>query len=249
MNRKLILISCDNGGQGFLPGVSIDMQRYESFFRSSIGGAWRDDEIRLYYNNATRDILHDYIMMTEGTRHVDYWLIVFCGHGRTDINERTQMLLSQGNEVCDLDIFTWLRGSRCLIIGDCCRERRVLQGDQLIQEGLIHDRIPDSEVCREAYNDFLRHSPAGIHCRAYAASVHETAGENNNIGGIYSFCLIYAANSLANHNGGNIEQHPYCLSFEVVQNNSAQNVEMLTQNEQHPVSDGNIEQLPFVVVA
>ena len=62
MNRKLILISCDNGGQGFLPGVSIDMQRYNSFFRSSIGGAWRDDEIRIY-NNTTRVILHEYIMI------------------------------------------------------------------------------------------------------------------------------------------------------------------------------------------
>ena len=187
--------------------------------------------------------------MTEGVRHVDYWLIVFCGHGRTDINGRTQMLLSQGNELCELDIFTWVTSSRCLIICDCCRERRFLQGDQLIQEGLIReDRIRDPDVCREVYNNYLRLSPAGNHCCGYAASARETAGEVNNIGGIYSFCLINSANSLANHNGGNVEPQPYCLSFEEVQSNSVHNVEMLTQNEQHPVCRGNIGQLPFVVV-
>lgn len=248
MNRKLLLLSCDNGGQGFLPGVTIDIERYYRFFSSSIGGAWRDEEIRRYHNRSCT-ILHDYILMTEADRHVDYWLIVFCGHGRVDVNGFTQMLLSQDNEVSESDIFTWVTTSRCLIISDCCRERRVLQGDQLIQEQLIRGNGGlDPDASRDAYNNYLRQSPEGMHCCTYAASANETAGENNNIGGIYSYCLMNACNSFANQNGELVDPlHLNVFSFEEVQLVAARNVEMLTHNEQHPIIRGNIEHLPFVV--
>ena len=250
MNRKLILISCDNGGQGYLPGVAIDIDRYNRFFRSSRGGAWRDEEIRMF-PNTSRTILHEYILMTENARHVDYWLIVFCGHGRVDINGNTQLLLSQDNEVCELEIYTWVTNSRCLIIGDCCRERRVLQGDQLIQEHLMRGNDDlDSEASRDAYNSYIRQSPAGMHCSAYAVSAGETAGETIRHGGIYSYCLMNACSAFANQNGGIIEPfHPSIISFENVHSSAARNVEMLTHNEQHPISSGNICRLPFVVVA
>lgn len=250
MNRKLILISCDNGGHGYLPGVTVDMANYNHFFRSAIGGAWMDSEIRRY-DNITRETLHQYIVMTEGDRHVDYWLIVFCGHGHVDFNNNTQMILTVNNEISELDIFTWVTTSRCLLISDCCREVQRLHENRQNQEVVIEEGINlDNVTYRDAYNDFLRQVPSGTHCSAFSASIGESAGDNGAVGGIYSYNLLNNARRLGREQLVNQEvQHPLMISFEEVHNNTSHPVEIMTNNDQHPICRGNIDRIPFVVIA
>lgn len=51
MNRKLVLIISDGGGNAPLRGVHIDKNNYLNFFKAPEGGAWKDEEIKVFDNN------------------------------------------------------------------------------------------------------------------------------------------------------------------------------------------------------
>lgn len=86
MNRKLVLIISDGGGNAPLRGVHIDKDNYLNFFKAPEGGAWKDEEILVYDNNNFDVGLLRVISLNERMEHhpIEYFLIVYCGHGFTD---------------------------------------------------------------------------------------------------------------------------------------------------------------------
>lgn len=82
MKRCLFII----GNQGsavnntFLPGVSMDVNSYLSFFKSANGGAWECSEIVPKHFGWTKCALHHEIYCRR-MAGLDYAVIVFAGHG------------------------------------------------------------------------------------------------------------------------------------------------------------------------
>lgn len=250
MNRKLILIANDNG----LPGVRVDIENYERFFRSAQGGLWGNEEyeheIRTFLQSSALG-LHDYIMMTEGLRHVDYWLIVFCGHGRLNADHDTVFRMSDGSEVTLSQLRTWVTYSPCMVIADCCRDLVDIEGNlQQLRESMFTEIALNDQECRRIYNRALSILPAASFYTAFAASEGEYAGDNRELGGVYSYNLLNSADQVKRHLSVNmLRDDEHIATFVQVHLAAEPEVVRMRNNHQHPVCSQNTVNIPFVVVA
>lgn len=249
MNRKLILIANSGGEHDSLPGVAVDMRNYQQFFMKPEGGAWEEKEIHPIIDISSKVCLHDYIMMTESFCHVDYWLIVFCGHGRVDFNNDTVLCMSDGSEVKVSEINTWVTNTPCMVIADCCREKEELADTpSLLCESMFSETATqlNARACRTLYNEKLRQLPDGLFCTAYAASIGERAGDNDTLGGVYSYNLLKSADDAKQQL---IASGNHVAFFSHIHKAASPKVRQMRNNRQNPVQDGRTNVIPFVVIA
>lgn len=250
MNRKLILLANDNG----LPGVRVDIENYERFFRSAQGGLWGNEgyehEIRTFLQSSTLG-LHDYIMMSEGFQHVDYWLIVFCGHGRLNADHDTVFRMSDGSEVTLSQLRTWVTYSPCMVIADCCRVLVDIEGNlQQLRESMFTEIALNDQECRRIYNRALSLLPAASFYTAFAASEGEYAGDNRELGGVYSYNLLNSADQVKRHlSVSMLHDDEHIATFAQVHHAAEPGVVRMRNGHQHPVCSDNTVNIPFVVVA
>lgn len=200
MNRRLIIISNDGGHEDYLPGVQHDRAGYQSFFRSCYGGAWEDDEIKCpEINGMTRNDFLNYINNVERERHVDYWLIVFCGHGGADRNGMTYFQLSPNdNTILVNEIEQKVANSRLLLIADSCRALPMFEAGGRIPRVITFSDsmdMPNYRIrCRQMYNEKIASTPFNLHTISYAARLGQYARElDNGYGGQYSQALLGCA--------------------------------------------------------
>lgn len=149
----------------YLPGVQHDRAGYQSIFRSCYGGAWEDDEIKCpEINGMTRNHLLNYINNVERERHVDYWLIVFCGHGGADRNGMTYFQLSPNdNAILVNEIEKKVANSRLLLIADSCRALPMFEsGGSILRMIPFSDSMdtPNYRIrCSQMYNAKIASTP------------------------------------------------------------------------------------------
>ena len=197
MSRKLILITNDGGRANYLPGVVRDAQNYLDFFHLPEGGLWSDDEIKVYRNTCTHPVLSSYILQ-ERMRGLQYVVIVFCGHGYSTERGMTFFELSPGHEASLLQIKEMVRETRCLMIADSCRVTVLDEGGRLPEIRMFSDdRSPDDyrQRCFELYDQYFRGLVRGHFTIGMAASLGQSAGEDEN-GGYYSRMLLSTAKAL-----------------------------------------------------
>lgn len=258
MNRRLIMIINDGGKENHLPGVAIDKANYLDFFHLPEGGLWDDSEIQLYENNATKSLLGSYILqcrMQPGG--LDYLVIVFCGHGYSDAYGMPCFELSPENEVSLREIQEMTRNTRCLMIADSCRSVvQLAEGGQIRKQSIFsadrngsHYRVE----CRSIYDEVFKRIGIGSFCIGLAASFRQTANEDDQCGGYYSYALLSSAKQvieckkIARQNAP-VDYESVTL-FPTIHNMAAQVVRTKTNGAQIPelCSDGTIPP-PFVVV-
>jgi hypothetical protein len=260
MNRKLIMIISDGGGISPLKGVHLDEENYLSFFKSPEGGAWEDHEILVYDNNNFNLNLLTTTIMTAKLKGnpIEYFLIVYCGHGFTDA-ETKEVYLQVGKDLnIKIDDLLAVAGkTRCLIIADSCRAICHLQEGGSIENRRLFCAKPQSatyeRLCRDYYNQIISETCSTLQMVVFSNSFNETAEENSRNGGMYSYALLETAKERKR----NIEtkQIGDPRSFWEPINNihaiAAEKVKKETNGRQNPeIYKGArcIKRLPFLVV-
>lgn len=258
MNRKLILIISDGGGNSPLKGVHKDKDNYLDFFKSPEGGAWMDDEIKVYdHNDFYLDALRVLDLNARLTKPIEYYLIVYCGHGYTDEQSRIHLEVRPD---CDLlldDLQATVARSRYLIISDSCRAVvRLKEGGRInhrvFSAGDVARQSAYADLCRDYYNEKVAQTPQNMHMVLFADSFSETAGETKN-GGYYSYALMESAREakIDANNKQKLYACSYSYSVDDIHQMAAQKVRNQTHDTQHPEiveNSRNANRLPFVVV-
>lgn len=261
MRRKLYLIISDGGGNTPLRGVHIDKDNFLNFFKSPEGGAWKDDEILVFENNDfDLNILRiNDLNARVDEKSIDFYLIVYCGHGFTDQNHHIIFEVRQDFQLNLDDLLGAVAQSRCLVIADSCRAIYHLQEGGRIADLRIFSTSEDArnsayaDLCREMYNNLIEATPPKMQVVYFSNSYGETADENPRDGGVYSHELLAAAKrqiiefrALQQHNCNS-----YYATIDEIHAEAAGMVMNKTHNRQHPeiyLDCRSKARLPFVVV-
>lgn len=262
MNRKLLIITNDGGKEDYLPGIKHDKDRFMNFFSSCYGGAWEENEIYCHFTNSmSRKTLLEFFKIVEGQSHVDYWLIVFCGHGGADGQGRTYLQLSPNDKAIYInEIENTLANSRLLLIADSCRSLPMMESGGSIPRTIMFSDSTDMSAyrdrCRIMYNNNITSTPSNLHTIGYAAQLGQYAKElENGGGGHYSQSLLDCAKrqidiAINHRDDGDYEFNGEIASFSFVHDCAKNMVYSRTQGKQLPqLSIPRTEQLPFWVVA
>ena len=170
IRRQLILIS--NPGlpsdDTYAPQTKDVINRWESFFRSPIGGYWSDKEImRLGADKTISSSRMDVVMSQLNLpEYCDYSLIVFCGHGgcTTDGYDAVQLPLPiiehnlyPVRKLIGEDLSPEIRSKiRRTVILDACRYSVGLTYNQLFEQRMYSEIYAiDGYTCRDYYNDLI----------------------------------------------------------------------------------------------
>ena len=261
MRRKLYLIISDGGGNAPLRGVHIDKENFLNFFKSPEGGAWKDDEILVFENN---DFDLDIIKINDLTarinkKPIDFYLIVYCGHGFTDQNKQINFDVRPDKYLKLNDLLGAVAKSRCLVIADSCRAIYHLQEGGRIADTRLFSTSEDArnsayaDLCRNKYNELIEATPSTMQVVYFSNSDNETANENPRVGGFYSHELLAAAKRQIDEIK-TLQQHDnqsYYVSIDDVHSEAAKIVAIKTHNRQHPEVHQDCRskaRFPFVVV-
>ena len=261
MRRKLYLIISDGGGNTPLRGVHIDKDNFLNFFKSPEGGAWKDDEISVFdKNNFYLEALKINDLTARVNKHpIDFYLIVFCGHGYTDQNHQIFFEVRQDFQLNLDDLLGAVARSRCLVIADSCRAIYHLQEGGRIADVRLFSTSEDArnsayaDLCRNEYNDLIEATPSTMQVVYFSNSDNETANENPRVGGFYSHELLATAKEQI-EKIKTLQQHDnqsYYVSIDDVHSEAASIVASKTHNGQHPdiyLNCRSKARFPFVVV-
>ncbi len=261
MVRKLLLIISDGGGNSPLRGVHIDKENFLNFFKSPEGGAWKDEEINVYdENNFDLQILKATDLTARLNKQpVDFYLIVFCGHGFTDENNQIYFEVRPNTSLKLEDLLSTVAKSRCLVIADSCRAiYRLQEGGRianlrLFSTGAEARNSRYSELCHTMYNKLIGLTPSTMQLVYFSNSYNETADENPRDGGVYCHELLTATKRKINeiHNVQKHDGESYYVSIDDIHQEAAAIVINKTNGRQHPEIYKNCRskaRFPFIVV-
>lgn len=189
-SRVALLIGCPGvrGRDGFLPGVTVDIEKYSDYLLSLAGGAWNGREIVRRMNPGRAELVSEIARLPK----CDYSLTVFSGHGRmSNRNGRTYLLLSNNEEISVNELIT--KSDRQLIIVDACRSYppQELAGDTMIKSAILEHIERDARRdARALFDSHLMRCEHGLSIM-YACSVNQAAGEDpDGSGGYFSTALL-----------------------------------------------------------
>lgn len=186
--RVALLIGCPGirGRDGYLKGVTNDIERYADFMQTPAGGAWAGSEIWTLMNPNYRAVTNAVASLAA----CDYSVVLFSGHGRMERRGNTSILgLIANEEINMVELDT--RSARQLLILDACRSypTPTLQG--IYKSAILEATDRDLHMARQLFDQHLMRCEKGA-IVMYACAANEAAGENGN-GGYFSQSLISAA--------------------------------------------------------
>ena len=197
MTRKALIIICPGtiNTRGYLPGTVVDANNYEKFLYSYYGGDWYSFEIEVL-TNPTVNTVKDKVKGIDS----DYSFIVFSGHGGTgNLDDRMYVDLVDG----DIGISELKTSSKWqTLIIDSCRTvfRQILNELQL---KAFSDRSLGSITnARKKFDDHLMICEEGI-ITIFACGKGQAAGEEREVGGVFSSSLIKAGRNWGKTSGRN----------------------------------------------
>lgn len=208
-NRKLVIVS-NAGINKDLQGIDADVRNYVNFFRQPEGGLWdfsvNGDAICYDTNSIDANKFIEVLNHFSKIEPIDYWVIVFVGHGGSDPNKGDVLEICPEQVSVNSDCSIWDirqaigRNTRAVLIADCCRSPiRAYESGGCICEGLFSDTLSESEQyrknCLELYHKYFMMIPLGAFFVAQACSYGECSSGNSK-GGYYSFHLLEQAKKL-----------------------------------------------------
>ncbi|BAL83429.1 hypothetical protein SELR_17210 [Selenomonas ruminantium subsp. lactilytica TAM6421] len=189
MKRKILILlnpgDC-NDKEHYCAGVYKDRDNYINFFKSNKGGAWEDDEIivrdRVNYCTVKSDL--------QLLDKMDYSMVIFSGHGYTDVNRKTVLELSPQDE-CYAEVL--IHPKRTVIL-DCCRkiyypetlERKATLDSLLLTENMSLVTHYEARMIYEREIARSDKSPIIL----YSCDLDECSNDISSRGGLYSRSLI-----------------------------------------------------------
>lgn len=253
MKRRAILIFNDGGPSNYLPGVKIDKENYLKFLKSPEGGAWDDSEIKVYDNNCTKELLLAYINAFRLSEKIEYWLIVFSGHGYTNSKNETILEVSPGKECSVNDIKKATDNTRRLLIADSCRLVFSTITDSLKRELRLFSYTTESVAyrsqCRNLYMKELEKVYSDSFNAAYAAEYNQCANDDDVTGGFYSSELLRTSSLIIEERKSSYRNKDFVVSFKDIHNIAQKSVVIKTNGSQIPTSEGYwLDTIPFVVI-
>lgn len=261
MNRRLVMIISDGGGEDALKGVHIDKENYLRFFKSPEGGAWEENEILVYdRNNFDVGLLKIAKMNANLERNpIEYFLIVYCGHGFTEAKTKDVYLQVRINYNLRIeDLLAAVGNTRCLLIVDSCRAICGLrEGGRILDRRIFCSTEAQNTLygqqCRAYYNQKILATCSTMQVVMFSNSFGETAEENSRNGGCYSYALLETAK--AEKQRMEREQltdvHNLWASIDCIHSKAAEKVKKETNGRQNPevyIGTRSINHFPFLVV-
>lgn len=209
MNRRLVIVS-NAGPQMDLQGIDKDVENYVNFFRKPEGGLWDftdGGDARCYNTNSiSAERFLKYLSDTSKSDIIDYWVIVFAGHGGSDPKkvDVLEICPEQKGVKTDCSIREIRQAigqnTRAILITDCCRVLipSYREGGR-ISESLFSATSNEGADyvahCLELYNAHFMKVPVGAFFVAQACSYGESADASTK-GGLYSYQILKQADSL-----------------------------------------------------
>ena len=249
VSRKALIISSPGqaGTKGYLPGVEKDVPLYTSYLQSPLGGAWTTGEISILKSPSSAQVQ----AAVKALGSADYSMVVFSGHGYYSANRSSTIIeLTPG---VDIDSLELIQGTtKRTVILDCCRVVHAeLVLEKMMRKSLaMADSIPDAAQARFYYDKQISECPSGL-VRLFGCSLNETAGDDAQLGGVYSHSLISSAEEWAKSGGKNTSTNYYIFDVGDANESAAARVERLTGGTQHPTiqKPRSSPYFPFAVVA
>lgn len=254
MNRRLLVIANTGPEDDYCAGVCCDFNNYLSFFKSPEGGLWDNHEIipSVINNWNERDVIE--VIQAKKESDIDYWLIVFIGHGRSANCGDVELCLSPtSSSTILLSCFKkYLCNSRCLFIADCCRGKESLNESCLPSINFSNRKKVDDDYyymsrCRELYNNKIMQLHTGFFEVGFAASDKQYASDRfQGDGGLYSYHLLMTAKELIEKQNANADR---IIGFSYVHSIARQKVIKESKYEQIPqLKTERGYQPPFCVI-
>ncbi len=248
VTRKALLIA-NPGQQGYSDyseGVNRDIQNYASFLRSPSGGDWQERSIEILHKPSLSQVRAG----IQRLKQCNYSELIFCGQGPHASGGKSTLVDINNHEAIDL---TELReGSpKHTVILDCWRgiEAPVLTGD-LESEIAEASKLHNAAECSQYYDAYLERCSAGT-VVMYSCSVNERSGEDETLGGYYSFSLLKRAQEWIKGGQAQSPRRYSILTVSSAHDDAAMAVRALSEGRQTPRIEkprtGNY--FPFAVVA
>jgi hypothetical protein len=184
MERRALIVYCDNTHSGELSGPTSDFQNFTNYLQTKIGGEWQEDEITGLRNPTISEVRQ---AVNEFMIAADYTFTIFSGHGYIDSNDRQFM------EVADGDIsIAALRtlAPRQTLIVDACRGRHI-PTDIAAEPKFFSDVLESIEEIgstRALFDREVQRADEGFSI-LFSASPNE-ASDDSDHGGIYLVSLL-----------------------------------------------------------
>ena len=188
MERRALIIYCDNTSSGPLPGPSKDNENFVSFLQSNLGGNWGPDEIESLHNPSKKDVLR---IKRSHLDTADYSFVVFSGHGNINVyaDGEEQMLETADGEISIFDLRT--EASRQTLIVDACRAREFAQQEPIVKSADLSESLKLGQQTREIFDKHVQAADQGWSV-LFAASENESARDTFG-GAAFLLSLLRAA--------------------------------------------------------
>jgi hypothetical protein len=247
--RKAIIAANpgETGQENYCEGVNKDMESYGKFLRSPFGGAWYETEIAILRKPSQSSLRQ----VVQNLSMYDYSLVVFCGHGW--YSARNQSTILQLNRSESIDSKELRNGSRKhTLILDCCRkveETILFEETRNVKTARARAFLTPSE-CRRYYDKRIEECSTGL-IVLHACSINETAGDDSENGGYYSYSLINAIEQWVGDNEVDVSRFSSILSVPSAHDRATPKVRELSAQRQNPqIEKPRAEKyFPFAVVA
>ncbi len=232
MNRRALIIGNPGvvGQGGYCEGVLRDLDNYCDFFLSPMGGAWIASEITTLIRPKLLDVESEILKQEKS----DYSITIFCGHGHYDtIKKSTYLELQSKTEIDSVKLLSG--ASKHSLILDCCRvftNAGVISEKRMMKSALQQMTISPSRA-RETFDEEVRVCYPGA-VVLYGCAVGETAGDNSQLGGLYSSSLLLGAASWSEQGVVRSGKPPSVLSIASAHDVAKPRVAQLTAGRQNP---------------
>jgi hypothetical protein len=235
------------GRENYCEGVNKDVSNYENFLRSPVGGAWNKLEINVLNKPSTQDVR----IAIEQAKLADYAFIVFAGHGYYSAGKRSTILhLRPGVEIDSAELRQGAK--KQTVILDCCRK---IERPMLVEKRAALTFAEDATSrmsaanCRKYFDREIESCSESL-VVIHSCSIDQTAGDNSERGGHYSYSLIDCTNDWAS--GLSFDPaHYYSRSIVKAHESAAVHVSRLSGNRQVPQIEKPRSEpyFPFGIVA
>lgn len=187
-SRKALIIGSPGiEGVDYLYSASTDVTNIKNHLLSSRGGKWKDDEIKVIWNPEVVELA----AMIANTV-ADYVFIYFAGHGYETTSGERRICF---NDADVSDFFLLNSSPRQLVVIDACREKEypAISGIPEEEEWLHFDGYYPE---REAFNNYILHSPVGKKIVHATKSGFASLEDINGKGGVFTTSLLLSARKI-----------------------------------------------------
>jgi len=224
MKRKALIIGNSgdkNNPKEYLEGVKKDVNNYNTFLQSNIGGKWYQHEIVLSLDENKNQVLKKFEDIKKENN--DFIFILFSGHGSYSSWKECRKLYIYDDYIYEDDLTNIAR--KQITIFDTCagiENDLILEGTDLKSRASLN-KFASTKNYRKIYEDDISNCP-NQQVVLYSSSISESSNDDSELGGYFAYSLL----KVAKNNTQNI------LNIKEAYYHAKIIVQKQTNNEQNP---------------